>query len=228
MTNRYPLDKVLIFSATQQTYPEHTLLHNSTLDFGEKYTITFAVENNLPLPVIYNQAIREAIAGKYDALILVHDDVWLEHDPLSKLELLFNNFGLVGVAGASKVELTSPALWHLMGGGFGGGNLHGAVAHGLPVRKQMTNFGVYPHRTVMIDGVFMALAKETFEAVRFDETNPAGFHFYDLDYSLTCVNNGIKVGVGDIYLTHASPGLREFTDEWKAGEKWFLEKHAND
>jgi hypothetical protein len=72
----------------------------------------------------------------------------------------------------------------------------------------------------------MAINKKVFEKVRFDETNPAKFHFYDLSYSLEAHNNGFKVGVGNIPLIHKSPGLREFTDEWKAGEKWFLDKYG--
>ena len=37
---------------------------------------------------------------------------------------------LLECAGTTQVKLQSPALWHIMGGGFGSGNLHGAVAHG--------------------------------------------------------------------------------------------------
>lgn len=228
MTNRHPLDKVLIFSATQKDSPDKTPLHHSIYGWHDKVDVVFSVENTLPLPVVYNQAIREAIDGDYDALVLVHDDVILEHDPLPKLENLFNYYGLVGVAGTSKITLQSPALWHLMGGGFQGGNLHGAVAHGDEYTKHMTPFGPYPHRVLMIDGVFMALTKETFKAIHFDESNPAGFHFYDLDYSYNCARNGIRVGVGDIGITHMSPGLKEFTKEWKAGEQWFLNKYTND
>jgi GT2 family glycosyltransferase len=88
----------------------------------------------------------------------------------------------------------------------------------------MTYFGVYPHRVLLIDGVFMAIKRKVFEQVRFDETCPAKFHFYDLDYSLSCHKAGFKIGVSDILITHASPGLREFTSEFNEGQKWFLEK----
>jgi hypothetical protein len=36
---------------------------------------------------------------------------------------------------------------------------------------------------------------------------------------------GGRVGVGDILITHESPGLREFTGEWRAGESYFLNKY---
>jgi hypothetical protein len=81
----------------------------------------------------------------------------------------------------------------------------------------------------MIDGVFMALSRKLLESgVRFDENIPSKFHFYDLDFSLSVAQTeNLKVGVGDILITHESPGLREFTDDWREGEKYFLNKYAN-
>jgi hypothetical protein len=29
----------------------------------------------------------------------------------------------------------------------------------------------------------------------------------------------------DAYVTHASPGLREFTKDWTDGQRWFLDKY---
>lgn len=189
-------------------------------------------ENTESLPKIYNKLIEKSLEDDCDCLILVHDDVILEENPILKLEKLFDQFDLVGVAGTSKIELKSPALWHLMGGGFNGGNLHGCVQHFSYSRAgeqhpipYKTEFGSYPHRAVMIDGVFMALNRKVMETMRFDESNPCKFHFYDLSFSLDCHLNGCKVGVGDILITHASPGLREFTEDWKNGEKWFLNKY---
>jgi hypothetical protein len=151
---------------------------------------------------------------------------------------LFDGYDLIGVAGPSKVEIGSPALWHIMGGGFHGGRLHGCVQHlhiqkhpmGMEeYKKPASNFGSYPNRVVMIDGVFMALSRKLLESgVRFDENIPSKFHFYDLDFSLSVAQTeNLKVGVGDILITHASPGLREFTPEWLAGEQYFLQKHGN-
>jgi hypothetical protein len=199
----------------------------------------YFVENKKALSTIYNSSITQALKDDVDCLILVHDDVILEEDPILKLEKLFDDYDLVGVAGASKVELKSPALWHLMGGGFQGGNLHGCVQHIVDkdkvsffgceyeeVMKHPTIFGPYPHRAVMIDGVFMALNRKAMETMRFDESNPSPFHFYDCESSLNFHINGGRVGVGDILITHESPGLREFTEDWKNGESWFLNKYA--
>ena len=88
----------------------------------------------------------------------------------------------------------------------------------------MTSFGPYPKRVLLLDGVFLCIKKEAFTKVRFDETNPAGFHFYDLDYSLSCHKEKLKIGVSDIMITHSSPGLKEFTSEFNEGQQWFLNK----
>lgn len=198
------------------------------------------LNNNLALCQIYNYEIEKALENDLDCLILVHGDVILEENPIPKLEKLFDDYDLVGVAGTSKIELKSPALWHLMGGGFYDGtkpsNLHGAVQHivtkspqsgvGMVYReKQLTNFGFYPHRAVMIDGVFMALNRKAMENIQFDRHNPCRYHFYDLMASLDFHLSGGRVGVGDILITHASPGLREYTEDWKRGEKYFLNKY---
>lgn len=214
-----------ISSATKNDDYKSTTLWKSCVDYD--LGTTFATNNTKSLAKVYNAAIEMALDNNSDCLVLIHDDVWLEHDPIPKLERLFDQYDLVGVAGCKKADINSPALWHLMGGGFQSGNLHGAVAHGSPNNKYVSSFGPIPQRVLMIDGVFMALNRKVMENMRFDEENPAKFHFYDLDFSLNCHKNGYRVGVGDIFITHESPGLREFSDEWKLGEKWFLSKYES-
>jgi hypothetical protein len=181
-------------------------------------------KNKKGLPVLYNEFIDTAIAEDREWLMLCHNDINFENVNVPE-RVTDSGFDVVGVAGTVTANLKPPALWHLMGGGFEGGNLRGAVAHGNIGPKHMTSFGEYPARCVMLDGVFLAIHRRVFTSVRFDESNPAKFHFYDLSYTLDSHNRGFKVGVGDIQITHESPGLREFTDEWKAGQKWFLEKY---
>ena len=215
------INKTLYLSATKGSRKD-TLLFKNTSTFNK---FIFVEKNTKSLAKVYNSAIDLAIQTKKDYIVLCHDDIIIESDIAYKLpDILRNDFDIVGVAGTTQCKLEEPALWHIMGGGFGGGNLHGAVAHGNETQKQMTSFGPYPQRVVLIDGVFMAIHRRVFEKIRFDESNPAGFHFYDLDYSLQCYKAGFKVGVSDIMITHASPGLKEFTPEFIEGQKWFLDK----
>lgn len=209
---------IAIVSATKGR-PETTLLYNSATDFID---VVFADNNTDPLPVVYNDAIKD-FADQCEWIVFVHDDVILEapESLARQLDTLGQQFDVVGCAGTREVQLREPALWHLMGDR----KAHrGAVAHLHEGKKFMTSFGSYPDRVVMIDGVFIAAKTKVFEKVRFDTTNPAGFHFYDLDFSLAAHQAGFKVGVGDITITHASPGLREFIEDWKRGQEWFLKK----
>jgi GT2 family glycosyltransferase len=219
--------RIAFFSATRKLNPNDTSLLKSIKDLNLDIDINFDLNNNTGLPKAYNEAIDKALEENWDGLVLVHDDVWLEYDPIPKLIKLFETYDLIGVAGTSQINLQSPALWHIMGGGFNGGKLHGAVAHGTGNYKNMTSFGPYPHRVVMLDGVFMAMNRKVMESVRFDTSNPAKAHFYDLDFSVNCHKIGHRVGVGGICITHESPGLQEFTDEWKAAEQWFLNKYES-
>lgn len=216
--------KTFYFSATKGK-KEDTLLYDHN---KHDYDIFFKEKNTEPLAKVYNKAIDFAIQEDIDTLVLMHDDIIIESDLTKKIVELKQNFDVIGVAGTTECKLEKPALWHIMGGGFQGGKLHGAVAHIENYKKFMTAFGVYPHRAVLIDGVFMAIKREVFTSVRFDEENPAGFHFYDLSYSLEAHKQKFKVGIGDIMITHASPGLKEFTEEFNKGQEYFLNKWKND
>jgi hypothetical protein len=219
-----------VSATTKKDSRETTLAKSlSNVKWGKSLHCKYFVENKESLSTLYNMSLIQALKDDIDCLILVHDDVILEEDPIPKLEKLFDDYDLVGVAGASKIELKTPALWHLMSGGFHGGHLHGCVQHLDPMGgKPKSNFGPYPNRVVMIDGVFMVLSRKLLESgVRFDENIPSKFHFYDIDFSLSVAQTeNLKVGVGDILITHESPGLREFTDDWREGEKYFMFKYS--
>jgi hypothetical protein len=221
MENTNVSSNIAIFTATKGN-GWHFSLSKSALELNLDDFLIPKFNNREGLAKVYNGFLDQAIKENFEYIIIVHDDVWLEHDPRHKLEELFREFDVVGVAGCSRAEIKSPALWHLMGQGY----LHGAVAHKHEDKKYMTSFGPYPHRVVMIDGVFMALNRKAIETVRFDENCPSKFHFYDILMSLDSHNKGLKIGVGDVMITHESPGLREFTDDWKSGEKYMIEKYG--
>jgi len=210
--------KTFYFSATKGSKKDTLLYKTDPIRFFFKENNTQAIAK------VYNRAIDFAIENDFEYMVLAHDDIIIESDIEDRLEELFDTYDMVGVAGGNNCKLQEPALWHLMCGGFGSGNLHGAVAHGDEKEKSMTGFGTYPKRVALIDGVFMAMKRSVFEKVRFDEDCPAKFHFYDLDFCLAANKHKVKIGVGDIHITHASPGLQSFTEEFNKGQKWFLNK----
>ena len=213
---------MIAFVSATKGKAKDSLLYHSANDF---LPIAWAEDNTDPLPQVYNDAIDDFPIKDFDWIVFVHDDVIIEAPEAIERQIydLGTNFDVIGLAGTREVKLQEPALWHLMGDRS---QHRGAVAHlsDSTGKKFMTSFGCYPDRVVLIDGVFMAVKTEVFNKVRFDTDNPAGFHFYDLDFSMACHKAGYKVGVGDIVITHASPGLRQFTDEWKKGQDWFLKK----
>jgi hypothetical protein len=79
---------------------------------------------------------------------------------------------------------------------------------------------------VMIDGVFMAFNRKAIETARFDEDCPSKWHMYDIACCLSSLEKGLKIGVGDVMITHESPGLEKFTEDWKAGDKYIVEKYG--
>ena len=215
-----------IYSATKGK-KEDTLLWKSLNAHDIQSNAYFCENNSKSLASTYNRAIDFAISNDVENLILCHDDITIESgDLIRNIYLHMKEFDVVGVAGTDQCNIKSPALWHMMGGGIGSGNLYRAVAHAHHKDlKSMTSFGPYPHRAVLLDGVFLAINRKVFEKVRFDETNPAGFHHYDLDYCLQCNKAEFKMGVSNILITHASPGLSSLEDvEWNKGNKWFLNK----
>lgn len=221
MSNPNVSSNICIFTATKRNDWQFPLA-KTALEHNIDEFIYPKLNNTQGLAKVYNEFLDISIREKFDYVMFVHDDVHLEHDPRPKLEKLFQEFDIVGVAGCSKAEIKSPALWHLMGQG----HLHGAVAHKHGDKKYMTSFGSYPHRVVMIDGVFMAFNRKAIETVRFDEDCPSKWHFYDIILAHRATEKGLKIGVGDVMITHESQGLREFSEDWKAGEKFYLEKYG--
>ena len=134
------------FSATKGSRKD-TLLAKNHSSFNN---FIFKENNTESLSKTYNKAIDFAIEENFDALVLCHDDVIIESDLPYKLESAMEKFDMIGVAGTTECKMEAPVLWHIMGGGFNGGKLHGAVAHGSEKKKSMTSFGPYPKRVVLL------------------------------------------------------------------------------
>ena len=212
--------KYFLFSATKGSKKDTLLFNSST----EKWF--FKENNKKSLAKVYNKALQFGKQEDVDFVVLCHDDVIIEStDFLYRLQDLHRKYDVVGVAGTTSCTIQEPVLWHIMGGGFQGGNLRGAVSHGDATNKHMTSFGAFPGPVVLADGVFLSVSKTVFDKVTFDEKCPSKFHMYDLSFCLDASLAKLRVGIGDILITHASPGLREFTPEFLEGQKWFLSKY---
>jgi hypothetical protein len=187
--------------------------------------VLFFGNNSTPLPKIYNKAIQQCINEKTDVAIFVHDDVYINcEDLIQRVSKYSEMYTVFGLAGTTSITVKEPVLWHLMSKRE---NLRGCVAHGTSENEYFyTSFGNLPNRVIMIDGVFIAInLKKLPKEITFDEQNPAGFHFYDLIFSLDCSLNRVSVGIGDVPIIHKSPGLQDISDDWKRGQEYFLNKY---
>tara|TARA_Y100000310_G_scaffold197205_1_gene197297 strand:- start:6527 stop:7234 length:708 start_codon:yes stop_codon:yes gene_type:complete len=172
----------------------------------------------------YNSVIRMAISEKYDCVILMHDDVSMEDKYLeTKLKKAFVNYDVVGLAGAKKLEIKEPALWHLMSRPE---DWSGAVAHPSGNHQvSMTSFGSTPERCLVLDGVFLAInVKSLTPEIRFDEKLPAIAHHYDIDFCLNANEHKLKLVTWPIWAVHKSPGLQEPGQDFIESQKYFLKK----
>ena len=102
----------------------------------------------------------------------------------------------------------------------------GIAGHSMDDQSMyVTSFGPTPSRVAILDGVFLALdSKKIYNSkARFD--NNFKWHHYDIDFSLTCNYNKLKLGVWPILIQHDSHGLWNIDDiEWNRSNQYFIKK----
>lgn len=202
-----------------QKYGKFNILNSAGLDQVNVYSKT---ENSTSLPKVYSNWVKE----NDGVVIFTHDDLCIKDEQwLSKLNTALTKYDVVGLAGGSQAVVRPPCLWHIM---CPRESFRGTVAHVAANGKDtfVTNFGKQG-RVLILDGLFLAFnSKKIKEAgAYFDTSNPCIAHFYDIDFSLTCNKHKLKLGTVDIDTVHFSPGLKSFTDEWQAGQAWFMQKY---
>ena len=220
------MNDLLIVSATKESDGRKTLLNTSLT-----LPVKFHVNNKDSLSSVYNQYINKDF--KNEILVMCHDDLYIDDLKLQeKIQTALKTYDVIGLAGTTgPLNIRPPVLWHIMGGPRE--NYRGSVAHfkerGNTKQLFSTNFGLTPDRVLLIDGLFIATKVQTLldNNIKFDETNPARFHFYDLDFCLQCNAAKLKIGVWPIWCIHASHGLQEYTSEFLTGQEWFIKKWNN-
>lgn len=231
--------RIKIISASQHSkdhLPKPLIQQNQGIDYGGafyKQLPSFKMEvvysNTESLAKVYNRSLISE--NKDTILIFCHDDLLIEDLFLyKKLNAAMELFDIVGLAGIqAPIQIKHPCLWHLMGPRE---QYSGAVAHfdkDSDVNRCMTTFGPSPKRCVLLDGVFLAINTNRIleKGLRFDENNPAKFHFYDLNFCLDANKLGLKLGTYPIWATHKSHGLENMSQDWLNGEQYFLNKYRN-
>lgn len=176
--------KIKLYTATKGNKEDTPLYKSLNIDYYNT-EIHYEENNTKSLQFLYNKFLSDARQNNVDIAAFIHDDVFINcRDLLRRLEDSSRNYTVFGVAGAMECKVQEPALWHLMSKRE---SHRGNVAHGSPEQYQYTSFGPIPGRVLVIDGVFMAFnIKKLSSDLKFDESYPSKFHYYDLDFCLEC------------------------------------------
>jgi GT2 family glycosyltransferase len=200
---------------------EKSQLALSLNKLGLKEHTEVVEQNKDGLGKVYNTFIRGKNNNKH--IIFIHDDVLVEDlFFIEKLDLAFEKYSVVGLAGSKKVNLASEiAAWHIMSQRE---DFVGEVAHSKDGKYWTTVFGPTDSRALLVDGLFIGVTiKDLLEKnVIFDENFT--FHHYDLDFSLQLSQNKIKCGVFPIKVTHFGLGDSMNSDEWRKSNEKFKQK----
>jgi hypothetical protein len=197
------------------------------LAFDKRIHARVAFGNRTSLSDIYNLSIDAPQAA--EILVFIHDDVWLDdYFFADRIIAGLQNFDVLGIAG-NRRRLPRQPSWCFTGQMSDKfirdvrENLSGAVAHGTAPFGRVTNYGPVPAQCELLDGVLLAVRRDTLRSkgVRFDSR--FDFHFYDLDFCRSARAAGLVLGTGTVALTHRSQDAFGSAD-WQRNYKVYLEK----
>ena len=185
------------------------LKNNIESTIGVNYEIIVIDNSNQDYSIFsaYNAGLKQC---KYPYVCFVHQDVkFLTCDWGEKMmkHLLDKKTGIIGIAGG-KMMIRVPGWWSVDGEYM---NIFQHFNDGKtkPIHMKLPEgFTGIRQQAIILDGVFLAMRKEVFEKIRFDELF-SGFHGYDFDISIQSIAVGYRnYVVYDILLEHFSAGKK--------------------
>ena len=169
----------------------------------------------------YNRGVAQATGS---VLVFSHDDIEiLTEDFADRLLGHLEQHDLIGVVGSTRMAGTT---W------IDGGWPHSqgrVVHHDRPQgRYELSVYrvaGAVSAGAQAFDGLFFAARRAALERVKFDQSLFDGFHAYDLDFSFTAYQAGLRLAVvNDILIAHDSRG--NFGERYRHYAARFATKHA--
>lgn len=226
--------KFLIVSTARdnkQTLLQKSLLSLNIIYDDFKLDVLINPHKAKSLQTLYNSRISKSWNVLHKYVIFCHDDITiLDEDFLDKIEEKFDEgYSVVGLVGTKECVIKDINLWHVMNNVKSFHNASGRVAHyktNSETEYFWSDFGP-TSRVILLDGLFLAVKLSDLldNNICFDETNPSGFHHYDLDFCLQCNEKKLKLTTCDVRGIHKSHGLESLEDkEWKLGNEWFKNK----
>ena len=223
--------KILVVSCTKDDGKGCNLLE-SLAGLEDDVSLILSTNNSAGLPEVYNRQLIPDNLIKHDIVLFVHDDVYIDDARLKgKLYTAIEKmkFDIVGLAGSTETRIKKPALWHQMSKQS---SWTGAVGHPVGDPKdgmiQTTTFGPWPKRCLILDGLFLAVNLRTVLEKQWKFNTNYKFHHYDIAACLDANNKKLKLGTYPIYVTHSSPGLRNYNDKtFQQSQTNFLNEYGN-
>jgi GT2 family glycosyltransferase len=197
---------------------EQSIKNTDGVDLFVKYN-----NKTVGMPEYYNSIIDSDDHKKYEYVVFCHDDVSLEYCNFNTVARALNQYDIAGVAGGLNPVIGEKNLWHWMmpreeQRGFAG---HAYANDALLV----TTFGPSPARVAVLDGVFLAINIRRLRPTKARFDTNFMWHHYDIDFSLTCNRNKLKLGVWPFLINHKSPGLLDINNkEWNRSNEYFKRK----
>ena len=182
------------------------------------------------LSELYNSFLTKKNEEKYDIVVFVHDDVYIDDLKLrGKLykSVFIDGYDIVGPAGSSTCKIKEPALWHLMADkktDWSGCVYHPAAADTTQIIA--TSFGPVPKRCLVLDGLFLAVNIASVRKHKWRFNTNYNFHHYDIASCIDANSKQLKLGTTPIHVVHDSPGLTSLQDpDWGKSQSIFLEEY---
>jgi len=170
----------------------------------------------------YNLGVKRS---KFPFLCFVHEDVIFHTKEWgNKLinHLKIDQTGIIGVAGCGLIS-PLPGQWNDM---FHAMNIIQSSSKRKNTPKKYyisSELSTAPWPAVALDGVFLAMRKDLFQKIHFDDSIP-GFHSYDLDICMQAHVAGFRnFVVDDILIEHYSRGnfnTEFYVNTFKVFQKW--------
>ena len=167
----------------------------------------------------YNLLAKQA---KGDYLCFVHEDIaFLEIGWGNNLIKNLKQCDVFGVAGG-KYKCSTPSGWSISGYNC----LKFTQAYPKKASQLFLEEGFHNdvlEEVIILDGVFIAIKKEVFESIQFDEITFKGFHGYDYDFCLNARHKFKLCVAKNIPIIHFSEGRNDklwFETQILISNKW--------
>ena len=183
-------------------------------------------DNKMGLSECYNKVLDNT-AGQDTYILFMHDDVYILDTMFQeKLELGFQKYDVLGLAGSSDFNIRRlPITWiNSPKESWSGGLFHSCVSGSDNIIDLKYNFyGEFNKKCFTVDGAFIAVDRKKIGNVRFQ--NEFLFDFYDLAFCTECYKAGLSIGTIPLVLCHQSHGGGILKPEYKDVQDNFINKY---